>query len=126
MYRRTTPLTQEPNEQEHETADFSILIKDAFPVPASDVDNGAFLQGDSDAIAASQAHVRYMQDLFSSSRSIKARYTDAEFLQIASFLNNTGRSSWSTVPRLYTILRLVNQLDCLDAFIGQGMLHIPN
>jgi hypothetical protein len=126
MYRRTTPLTQEPNEQEHETADFSILIKDAFPVPASDVDNGAFLQEDSDAIAASQAHVRYMQDLFSSSRSIKARYTDAEFLQIASFLNNTGRSSWSTVPRLYTILRLVNQLDCLDAFIGQGMLHIPN
>jgi hypothetical protein len=64
-------------------------------------------------------------NLFStSSGEARAVYTDIEFNQISTYLRNTGRSSWSTVPRLYTVLRLIRQLPLLDSFIDQGVTDI--
>jgi heat shock protein 1/8 len=51
-------------------------------------------------------------------------YTDSDFLNISTYLGNTGHSSWSTVPRLYAVLRLLNQLDMLDTFIEQDITDI--
>jgi molecular chaperone DnaK (HSP70) len=54
------------------------------------------------------------------STSAGSTYSDTEITQISTMLRNTGRSSWSLVPRLYTVLRLISQLDALDDFIEQG------
>jgi hypothetical protein len=63
-----------------------------------------------------------MHHIFSNPRGSGAVFTDVEFVQIATYLHNTGRPSWSKVPRLYTVLRMTGQLSTLDAFIDQGML----
>tara|TARA_R110002003_G_scaffold141_38_gene13189 strand:+ start:1034 stop:3388 length:2355 start_codon:yes stop_codon:yes gene_type:complete len=54
------------------------------------------------------------------SSSAGSTYSDTEITQISTMLRNTGRSSWSLVPRLYTVLRLISQLNALDDFIEQG------
>jgi heat shock protein 1/8 len=63
-----------------------------------------------------------MQDMFSSTREIGAVFTDIDFIQISTYLYSMGRPSWSKVPRLYTVLRLADQLAILDTFINQGTL----
>jgi hypothetical protein len=65
-----------------------------------------------------------ISDLFSRPIGKHAVYTDSEFTQLSTYLENTGQSSWSTVPRLYTVLRLLNQLDTLETFIEQGITDI--
>jgi molecular chaperone DnaK (HSP70) len=50
--------------------------------------------------------------------------TDTELLQISTYLRNTGQLSWSTVPRLYVVLRLLDQLEMIDIFIQQGITDI--
>jgi hypothetical protein len=54
------------------------------------------------------------------STSAGSAFSDTEITQISTMLRNTDRSSWSLVPRLYTVLRLISQLDALDDFIEQG------
>jgi molecular chaperone DnaK (HSP70) len=61
-----------------------------------------------------------MHELFSKPEGDYTKYTDADFIHMSTYLQNTGRSSWGTVPRLYTVLRLISQLDMLDTFIEQG------
>ncbi|OAL48386.1 hypothetical protein IQ07DRAFT_633349 [Pyrenochaeta sp. DS3sAY3a] len=51
-------------------------------------------------------------------------YTDHNFIVISTFLKNSGHLSWSRVPRLYTILRLIDRLDRLDMFIQIGITDI--
>jgi len=66
-----------------------------------------------------------MSELFSKSKGKEhSVYTDAEFIQISTYLRNTGRPSWSNVPRLYTVFRLIGQLPMLDAFVDQGITDI--
>jgi heat shock 70kDa protein 1/2/6/8 len=66
-----------------------------------------------------------MSELFSESNGEgRSAYTDAEFIQISTYLRNTGRPSWSNVPRLYTVLRLIGQLPMLDAMVDQGITDI--
>ncbi|KAJ4363593.1 Hsp70 chaperone [Neocucurbitaria cava] len=67
---------------------------------------------------------RGIAQLFSTSNEVRPAYTDADFILISTWLNNIGRPSWSMVPRLYTILRLINQLDMLDIFVEQGITDI--
>jgi heat shock protein 1/8 len=65
-----------------------------------------------------------INDLFSRPAGSNSVYTDSEFIQVSTYLQNTGQPSWSAVPRLYTVLRLLNQLDMLDTFIEQGITDI--
>jgi len=51
-------------------------------------------------------------------------YTDSDFQQISSLLRDAGRLDWSNVPRIYTILRLINHLERLDSFIELGITDI--
>ena len=70
---------------------------------------------------------RGLGDLFSaptSSGELQHTYTDAELTLISTHLRNSGRVSWSNVPRLYTVLRLIGQLPMLDSFVDEGITDI--
>jgi Protein kinase domain len=56
--------------------------------------------------------------------NLQASYSDKEIQQISDLLRTLGRQSWSTVPRIYIILRLINELPLLDVFIDQGITDI--
>lgn len=54
----------------------------------------------------------------------KQMYTDAEFVQIGTFLRNNRQPKWAEVPRLYTVLRLIGELELLDQMIDSGITDI--
>jgi hypothetical protein len=66
---------------------------------------------------------RGLLELFDTSAESNHIYTDADFNQISTYLRNTGQPDWSQVPRLYTVLRLIDGLDVLG-FIEQGITDI--
>jgi hypothetical protein len=47
--------------------------------------------------------------------------TEQRLQKISSVLQNSGRESWSRIPRIYTTLRLINELPLIDRFIKQGI-----
>jgi len=49
---------------------------------------------------------------------IQHMFTDSEFQQISSWLKLTGTPTWSQVPRLYSVLPLIDQLHVLNDFIN--------
>jgi hypothetical protein len=60
-------------------------------------------------------------DYFPLSGESPVSYTDFQCLEISHLLRESGRLSWSYVPRIYIILRLIGQLHILDAFIDLGV-----
>jgi hypothetical protein len=44
-------------------------------------------------------------------------FTGAELEQISHLLQNSGRHSYSRVPRIYSVLRMIDRLEFLDEFI---------
>ena len=51
-------------------------------------------------------------------------FTDADLAQISFLLQHSNRASYSRVPRLYTVLRIINQLEVLDEFIERGITDV--
>jgi len=60
-------------------------------------------------------------DAFFSSTSMVCGFTDADFNRMSAYLRNTGSVAWSTAPRLYTVLRVIDQLDAMEVFLRQGI-----
>jgi hypothetical protein len=58
---------------------------------------------------------------FPSEKAPQRIYTDQDFVDIVRLLRGTGRSSWSQIPRIYTMLRLIGQLTAIDLFLDQGL-----
>ncbi|KAL1856390.1 hypothetical protein Daus18300_010762 [Diaporthe australafricana] len=52
------------------------------------------------------------------------RYTDAELEDIAAYLRNTGHEDWSTVPRIYVVLRTIGHVELIEHFFQRGMTDI--
>ena len=48
-------------------------------------------------------------------------FNDVQCQDIARLLREAGKVSWSLVPRVYIILRIIGQLQILDVFIDQGI-----
>jgi hypothetical protein len=71
-----------------------------------------------------RAFDRSMAKLFAKTKDAKVVYTDDDLNRIATYLKSVGRPTWSVVPRLYTVLRLIDQLDMLDTFVEQGITDI--
>jgi heat shock protein 1/8 len=67
---------------------------------------------------------RGITELFSGPSEERINYSDVDFKLISTYLSNMGKSRWSLVPRLYTVLRLIDQLDMLDTFIEQDITDI--
>jgi hypothetical protein len=51
----------------------------------------------------------------------RTTYTDQDLANIARLLRETGRTPWSQVPRIYTVLRLIGQVMAIDSFLEQGV-----
>jgi hypothetical protein len=62
-----------------------------------------------------------LQDYF---KDPQATFTDSTLQQISFLLLNNNQESWSQVPRLYTVLRSIDQLTLLDEFITYGITDI--
>ena len=57
------------------------------------------------------------------SESIKS-YSDADCTRISQLLRKMQRSEWSVTPRLYIVLRKIDQLQLLDSFINYGITDL--
>lgn len=79
-----------------------------------------------DNVAVSKIHIdQRLGDLIPIIGEDSSRmYTDSDFQQISSLLRDAGCLDWSKVPRLYTILRLINYSELLDSFIELGITDI--
>ncbi|UNI18686.1 hypothetical protein JDV02_004940 [Purpureocillium takamizusanense] len=58
---------------------------------------------------------------FSSSTSMAVAFTDSDFYRMSTYLRNTGNAAWSTAPRLYTVLRVIDQLEAMETFLRLGI-----
>jgi hypothetical protein len=65
-----------------------------------------------------------LSEFFFPYRQPSVPYTDPELQRISELLKNTGRSTWASIPRIYTVLRVVDQLEHVDVFIQQGITDI--
>ncbi|KAI9857182.1 MAG: hypothetical protein M1813_008544 [Trichoglossum hirsutum] len=65
-----------------------------------------------------------LSEFFTPCRSPPAYYTDLELQRISELLRNMGRPTWATIPRVYTVLRVIGQLEHLDVFTEQGITDI--
>lgn len=59
-----------------------------------------------------------------SDADFQRKYSDEDIQNISSLLQYMDRVAWSGVPRIYIVLRRINQLQFLDAFIAQGIKDI--
>jgi serine/threonine protein kinase len=51
-------------------------------------------------------------------------FTESDIREIADVLTRCARERWSRVPRLYSILRKIGQLDTIDAFIDSDVTDV--
>ncbi|KAL9616062.1 MAG: hypothetical protein Q9160_009033, partial [Pyrenula sp. 1 TL-2023] len=49
------------------------------------------------------------------------RLSESDVRHVSDGLYRMGRESWSRVPRIYAVLRIINQVQVIDAFITQGI-----
>lgn len=54
----------------------------------------------------------------------KRKYSDANLQQIANLLRLSHRQAWSAIPRIYTVLRNIGQLQLIDEFLGEDFTDI--
>ncbi|KAH7086896.1 kinase-like domain-containing protein, partial [Paraphoma chrysanthemicola] len=48
-------------------------------------------------------------------------YTDKDITDIARLLEETRRTSWGKIPRIYTVLRLIGQIPFIESFLDEGL-----
>ena len=51
-------------------------------------------------------------------------YSDSDLQNISKLLKAGGRYSWSEVPRIYTVLRIIAELQAIELFLDQGITDI--
>ncbi|EON64804.1 NEK protein kinase [Coniosporium apollinis CBS 100218] len=54
----------------------------------------------------------------------RAPLKESELRGISDVLRRTGREAWSCIPRVYTVLRIINQLQAIDRFVNLGVSDI--
>ena len=97
-------VDEEPPSEKSTTASEASAIQQARPP-----------QHDSDSLG----------DLFARARGPAPEpFTDAQFERVSNFLRSTGNAAWAHVPRLYTVLRLIGQVDTMGFFLAQGINDI--
>jgi len=64
-----------------------------------------------------------LESMFSMSAqaATKRTYTDVDFERVSHYLDGTKQRTWAVVPRIYTVLRLISQLDKIEVFLQQGL-----
>ncbi|OCK90737.1 kinase-like protein [Cenococcum geophilum 1.58] len=54
-------------------------------------------------------------------RSLSEQLSETHLRGISDVLRFNGREQWSRIPRIYSILRLIDQLPTIDIFLAQGI-----
>jgi hypothetical protein len=73
---------------------------------------------------ASQRIEQKLSEFFPPARPPPVIYKDAELQRISELLLNMGRPAWGNIPRIYTVLRIIGQLEYIEVFIQQGITDI--
>lgn len=56
--------------------------------------------------------------------NLRTRFSEFELQDISNLLRELGYISWSREPRLYIVLRVIEQLQLLDSFIDRGITDL--
>ncbi|CAN9081049.1 unnamed protein product [Alternaria alternata] len=56
--------------------------------------------------------------------STQSTFTETDLRGISDLLYRSGKHSWSRIPRIYTTLRLINELEVIDAFLSCGITDL--
>ncbi|KAF2838773.1 kinase-like protein [Patellaria atrata CBS 101060] len=51
-------------------------------------------------------------------------FGEKDLRNISSILARNGREAWSRIPRIYTVLRVINQLAAIDKFLEKGVTDV--
>jgi hypothetical protein len=62
-----------------------------------------------------------LEDHFTAESISEHHFDDAECLSISSHLIANGHPTWATIPRIYIVLRLINQVHAIEHFIRLGL-----
>lgn len=54
----------------------------------------------------------------------RARLSETDVRHISTGLSRKGKDSWSEVPRIYAVLRMINHVQLTDSFLAQGLSDI--
>ena len=65
-----------------------------------------------------------LSDFFILNDESRSPYSDWDVLEISRHLREAGNQTWSEAPRLYTILRVIGQLQVLDRILEEGISDI--
>jgi hypothetical protein len=76
------------------------------------------------AVSGLLANYAPPDSLDSTSSRASVVYPDDVFDKIAKYLVQAGKQQWSLRPRTYIVLRLINRLDNMDAFVLDGLFDI--
>ena len=49
------------------------------------------------------------------------RFSETSLRDISAILRQSGQESWSRVPRIYTVLRIIDRLPAIDLFLTEGL-----
>ena len=76
------------------------------------------------SLVAQQKLGDFFPSLVEHSTTSNTKFTDASLQKIANLLRLSDRERWSAVPRIYTVLRSIGQLQLIDEFIDEGFTDI--
>ena len=54
----------------------------------------------------------------------RKHFSESELRGISDILRRTGKESWSRIPRIYSVLRTINQLQTIEVFLSQGISDV--
>ncbi|CAN9301243.1 unnamed protein product [Alternaria alternata] len=56
--------------------------------------------------------------------STRSTFTETDLRGISDLLYRSGKPSWSRIPRIYTTLRLINELEVINKFLDRGITDL--
>ncbi|KAF2836710.1 kinase-like protein, partial [Patellaria atrata CBS 101060] len=59
-------------------------------------------------------------DYFPTENQSLTTYTDGECMEIARYLREDNKTAWSSIPRIYIVLRLIGLLHTIESFVNGG------
>lgn len=118
--------TQEAGREDDGQEDITVIASGANHTPVPPASTGPTENLSTSAKASIQLvpkdENQGIDSLFSTSTApAELGFKDADFERVSIFLRNTGQAAESNAPRLYTVLRLIDQLDTFDAFMKKGI-----
>ncbi|KAI4942535.1 hypothetical protein J4E91_010133 [Alternaria rosae] len=80
-------------------------------------------KNDTESDASTESRLgRLFPDTLSQAKSM--HFTENDIQQITTLLQRCSRDTWSRIPRIYAVLRMIGQLDAIEKFIEEEITDI--